>query len=70
MKHILWLAGLVALIPALYFFNLFYQSAENENVHYLAYAGGCFLIALVFFAIFFFRKFREEGQQDISITKF
>jgi hypothetical protein len=70
MKHLLWVAGLVALGPTLWFFSKFYQSAENENTHYLAYAGVFFLIALVCFAVFFFLKFREEGQQDISITKF
>lgn len=36
----------------------------------LIYGGVCFLIALVCFAFFFFIKFREEGDQDISITKF
>jgi hypothetical protein len=33
--------------------------------------GGVFLFAaLVCFAFFFFMRFREEGDQDISITKF
>jgi hypothetical protein len=32
--------------------------------------GAFFLVALVCFAIFFFMKFRAEGEQDISITKF
>ena len=70
MKHLLWLVGLLALLPALWFFNVFYKSQENQNTHYLGYAGLCFLVTLVCFAIFFFKKFREEGQQDISITKF
>ena len=70
MKHLLWVVGLIALAPGLWFLNLFLKSAEDQNTHYLAYAGVCFLIALVCFAVFFFKRFRDEGQQDISITKF
>ncbi|HWC78103.1 MAG TPA: hypothetical protein VG778_11605 [Blastocatellia bacterium] len=70
MKHLLWVAGVLALIPALYFFNEFYKSAENENTHYGIYSAICFVVALVCLAVFFFKRFREEGQQDISITKF
>jgi predicted transporter len=70
MKHLLWVVGLVALAPAVYFSKLFFDSPENENTHYGAYAAICFVIALIFLGIFFFKKFREEGQQDISITKF
>ena len=70
MKHLLWVVGLVALVPGLWFFNEFYKSKENQNTQYLVYAGLCFLITLVCLAIFFFKRFREEGKQDISITKF
>jgi len=35
----------------------------------LIYGGVAFAVALVCFAIYFFRRFREEGEQDISITK-
>jgi amino acid transporter len=70
MKHLLWVVGLVALVPAFYFLNLFLNSPEDENTHYGVYAALCFVIALVLLGIFVFKKFREEGQQDISITKF
>jgi hypothetical protein len=74
MKHVLWVVGLVALGPALYFFNKFYQAPpadeSSEGMHFLAYAGISLLVSLICFAVFFFMKFREEGQQDISITKF
>ncbi len=70
MKHLLWVVGLIALGPALWFFNQFYKSPEEEGTHYLAYAGIFFVIALVCFAVFFFIRFRAEGDQDISITKF
>ena len=34
-------------------------------------AGGVLTaVALICFAVFFFLKFKEEGDQDISITKF
>jgi hypothetical protein len=36
----------------------------------LIFGGVCLLVALICFAFFFFMKFREEGDQDISITKF
>jgi hypothetical protein len=70
MKHVLWIVGLVALAPAIYFFSRFYQSAENEGTEHLMMAGIFFAVSLVMWAVFFFLKFREEGQQDISITKF
>jgi hypothetical protein len=74
MKHLLWIVGLVALGPTLYFFNEFYKlppvDESNHGTQYLIYAGIFFLISLVCFAVFFFIRFREEGEQDISITKF
>lgn len=70
MKHLLWVVGLAALVPTLIFFNKFYRSPEEEGTHFLAYAGICFLVTLICFAVFFFLRFREEGEQDISITKF
>lgn len=70
MKHLLWVVGLAALAPAIWFFTKFYQSPENEGTEHLVKAGIFFAISLVCWAIFFFLKFREEGQQDISITKF
>ena len=62
MKHLLWVVGLVALVLGLWFLNLFLNSKENQNTHYLIYAGLCFLVGLICLAIFFFKKFREEGQ--------
>ena len=70
MKHMLWVIGVVSLAPTLYFFSLFYKSPEEKGTEHLVVAGIFFAISLVMWAIFFFLKFREEGQQDISITKF
>ena len=69
MKHLLWVVGLVALGPATYFFKKFYESPADQNTHYGVYSAVFSVIALVLFGMFVFRRFREEGQQDISITK-
>ena len=70
MKHLLWVVGLIALVPGLWFLNLFLKSAENQNTHYLAYSAIFLVVALACFAVFVFKRFREAGEQDISITKF
>ena len=71
MKHILWVGGLVALVPAIYFL-IQYSGANNveEGKRDLMIAGAFLLVSLVLFAIHFFKKFRAEGDEDISITKF
>jgi hypothetical protein len=74
MKHLLWVVGLIALGPAAYFLyrysNATSMDDSKEAMPLLVYAGIFFLIALVCFAVFFFMRFRAEGDQDISITKF
>jgi hypothetical protein len=74
MKHLLWVVGLVALGPAIWFLVQFNNAPSadesSEGMRDLIIAGVFFLIALICFAIFFFIRFREEGEQDISITKF
>lgn len=70
MKHLLWVVGLIALGPTLYYFNQFYKQPEEQGKELLAIAGVFFLVSLICFAVFFFLRFREEGEQDISITKF
>ncbi len=71
MKHLLWVAGLVALAPAIYFL-IKYSGANNvdEGKKDLMIAGAFLIVSLVFFAIHFFKKFRAEGDEEISITKF
>jgi uncharacterized membrane protein len=73
MKHLLWVAGLIALVPTLIFFQKFYSMPDvdttGEGTQYLIYSGAFFAVSLICFAIFFFKKFREEGEQEISITK-
>ena len=59
MKHLLWVVGLAALVPGIMYW-------ESNRVLSIA----SFVVSLVFLAIFFFIMFRDEGKQDISITKF
>jgi hypothetical protein len=70
MKHLLWVVGLIALVPALIYFNKFYQLPPGQGRENLVIAGVFFAVSLICLAIFFFKRFREEGEQDISITKF
>ena len=70
MKHVLWVIGLVALAPTIYYFVKFLEAPSGTQRTSLAIAGVFFAISLVFWAIFFFKRFHEEGQRDISITKF
>jgi hypothetical protein len=70
MKNLLLLVGLIALgVGAYYLYNYLYQPSAHEKSNLIM--GGIFSVAaLACFAVFFFMKFREEGEQDISITKF
>jgi heme/copper-type cytochrome/quinol oxidase subunit 4 len=69
MKHILWVAGLAALGVTIYYFIKFYESPEGRGTNYAWISAIFFLISIICGAAFFFIKFREEGNQDISITK-
>jgi hypothetical protein len=68
MKNALLLVGVVGLGAGAWFvYQYMYKPPDKTNL----VLGGVFLLAaLVCFAFFFFMKFREEGDQDISITKF
>jgi uncharacterized membrane-anchored protein len=71
MKNLLLLVGVVGLGAGAYFlYQYLYQATNNQERTNLILGGAFFLVALVCFAIFFFMRFRAEGEQDISITKF
>ena len=72
MKNLLLVVGVIGLVPgAWYIYQYMYAAvAADAKKTDLILGGVFFLVALVCFAIFFFKKFREEGEQDISITKF
>jgi hypothetical protein len=71
MKNVLLLVGIVGLGAGAWFIYQFMYTQPGTTDRTDLILGGVFLLAaLVCFAFFFFMKFREEGDQDISITKF
>ncbi|MEW6126553.1 MAG: hypothetical protein AB1757_05895 [Acidobacteriota bacterium] len=69
MKNVLMLVGLISLLVGGYFlYQYMYTAGEGYGRLYTAL--GIFLVSLVCWGIYFFQKFKEEGEQDISITKF
>lgn len=72
MKHLLWVVGLVALGPAIWFLVKFSEAGDVDaggDTSSLVYAGIFLVVALICFAVFFYLKFKDEGDQDISITR-
>ncbi|HXU37188.1 MAG TPA: hypothetical protein VN937_12570 [Blastocatellia bacterium] len=71
MKNLLLLVGVIGLGTGAWFlYKYLYQPNNVMERGNLIVGGACFVVALICFAFFFFMKFREEGEQDISITKF
>ena len=73
MKIVLLLVGVAGLGAGAYFlYQYLYQAPNDTERTNLVLGGVFFLVALIGFAIFFFMRFREEGehQKDISITRF
>jgi hypothetical protein len=71
MKNVLLLVGVVGLGAGAWFIYQYMYTAQAAAQRTDLILGGVFLlVALICFAVFFFMKFREEGDQDISITKF
>ena len=71
MKNLLLGLGVIGLVPGAWFlYKYLYPGSAAADRNDLVLGGICAGVGLVCFAIFFFMKFREEGEQDISITKF
>ena len=70
MNKLLLLLGVIGIGAGGYFMVKFVQQGQSNDKFNLILAAVCFVVALVCFAIFFFKKFRSEADQDISITKF
>jgi len=68
MKHVLWVVGVAAAIPAFIFGSKYWGGTGTRTDLTMCVVFA--VIALIFFGIFFFIRFREEGSQDVSITKF
>jgi hypothetical protein len=72
MKNALLLVGVIGLGAGAWFiYQYMYKPMPAGSVDRtdLVFGGVFLLVALICFAFFFFMKFREEGDQDISITK-
>lgn len=70
MRHLLWVIGVAALVPAVILFMNFTNAPLGQGRNYLVGSVICLIVALIFLGTFFFKQFRDEGRQDISITKF
>lgn len=71
MKNLLLLVGVIGLGAGAWFlYQYLYQQTNTTERTNLILGGVFFAVALICFAVFFFMRFREEGDQDISITKF
>ena len=71
MNKLLLLLGVIGLVAGGYYIVQFVnQPGGSADKSKLILAAVFFVVALVCFAIFFFKKFRADADQDISITKF
>ena len=68
MKNLILLVGVITLLAGAYFtYRYMYLVDPGNN---LIMAAVAFVISLACWGYFFFVRFKEEGEQDISITKF
>jgi hypothetical protein len=70
MKHLMWVIGLAALIPAYLFFVKFNDNLPGQGRGNLVISVIFLIVSLICLGIFFFRQFRAESSEEISITKF
>lgn len=68
MKNLLLVVGLITLLAGTWFIYRYMYTTEGKTDLYIA--AGSFVVSLACWGYFFFLRFREEGEQDISITKF
>ncbi|HKP84477.1 MAG TPA: hypothetical protein VJZ26_00185 [Blastocatellia bacterium] len=72
MKNLLLLVGVIGLgIGSWFIYKYLYPAAGAAAEKFNLILGGVFfVVALACLFAFFYQKFKEEGEQDISITKF
>lgn len=71
MKNLLLLVGVIGLgIGSWFIYSYLYPGAGPAVRSNLILGGVFFVVALACLFAFFYQKFKEEGEQDISITKF
>jgi len=70
MKNLLLLVGIIGVAVGGYFIYQYMGTQAGHSKSDLILGGAFLVIALVCFAIFFYKRFKEEADQEISITKF
>ncbi len=71
MNVVLWIVGLAATGGAIYFFDHYArQPSENQGFSNMIIALVCVGVACVCAFVWFYKRTKEEADQDISITKF
>src|SRR5215211_5272477 len=71
MNAVLWVVGLIATGVAIWQFVIYSrQTSESEGFEHMIFAIVAALVACGCAFGWFFRKSRDEADQDISITKF
>lgn len=70
MKKLLLLIGVIGLgVGSWFIYKYLYPSPPPAQKSDLLIGGGFFVVALICFFVFFYQKFKDEGDQDYSITK-
>ena len=71
MNALLWGVAIVATVAAIYFFDHYTkQPSENAGFSNMIYAIVCLAVACVCAFVWFYKRTKEQADQDISITKF
>ena len=74
MNKLLLLLGVIGIVGGGYYITKFVNqptiAGQASSKTDLIIAAVFFVVALICFAIFFFKRFRAEADQDISITKY
>lgn len=71
MKKLLLLIGVIGLgVGSWFIYRYLYPSPPPAHKPDLVIGGCFFVVALVCFFVYFYQKFKDEGDQDISITRF
>ncbi|HXG93641.1 MAG TPA: hypothetical protein VNN73_14950 [Blastocatellia bacterium] len=69
MKALLLLAGLAGIGAGAWFILRYMGTPPGSPKNDLIIGGAFLVVALICFAVYFFKRFKEEAEEEISITK-